>query len=95
MKNNYKKSTEEQEQSLTDKTNIFQHTKFPVIIQFSGPPLGTMIPLLTSCLSPLHSRKMAVYDARDTPSSPGMNPMEVSPGMRPPMKGHLSMIPGL
>uniref|UniRef100_A0A803TUJ8 Uncharacterized protein n=1 Tax=Anolis carolinensis TaxID=28377 RepID=A0A803TUJ8_ANOCA len=78
--NYYQKWMEEQAQSLIDKTTAaFQQGKIPPT-PFSAPPPGVaMIPLPANIPVPLR---------------PGMMPVGPAPGMKPPMGGHMAMMPG-
>ncbi|KAM7084666.1 LOW QUALITY PROTEIN: U1 small nuclear ribonucleoprotein C-like [Molossus nigricans] len=79
MKDYYQKWMEEQAQGLIDKTTTaFQQGKMLPTL-FSAPPPAGAIPPLPSLLSPSH---------------PDMVPGEPTPGMRPPMGGHMPMMPG-
>ncbi|XP_055978396.1 U1 small nuclear ribonucleoprotein C-like [Sorex fumeus] len=102
VKDCYQKWMEEQAQSLIDNTTAaFQQGTIPST-PFSAPPLaGAMIPPPPSLSGPRHPGMMPAPHKGDPPMMPmmgppppGMMPVGPVPGTRPPMGGHMPMMPG-
>uniref|UniRef100_A0A2K5C8G9 U1 small nuclear ribonucleoprotein C n=1 Tax=Aotus nancymaae TaxID=37293 RepID=A0A2K5C8G9_AOTNA len=102
VKDDYQKWMEEQAQSLIDKsTAAFQQGKTPPTPFSAPPPTGAMIPPPPSLPGPPRPGMMPAPHIGGPPMMPmmgrpprGMMPVGPAPGMRPPMGGHMPMMPG-
>ncbi|KAM8941760.1 LOW QUALITY PROTEIN: U1 small nuclear ribonucleoprotein C-like [Lycaon pictus] len=99
VKDYYQKWMEEQAQSPIDKTiTAFQQGKVP-LTPFSAPLLaGAMTPPPSSLLGPprpgIMSAPPHTGGSMMSPPPPEMMPVGHPPEMRPPMGGHMPMMPG-
>ncbi|XP_062932926.1 U1 small nuclear ribonucleoprotein C-like [Cynocephalus volans] len=102
VKDCYQRWMEEDTQSLTDKTMAaFQQGKIPPTTFSASPPAGAMIPPSPSfpgspcpgMMPAAHVGGPPMMLAMGLPP-PGMMAVGPAPGMKPPMGGHMPMMPG-
>ncbi|XP_064216441.1 U1 small nuclear ribonucleoprotein C-like [Aotus nancymaae] len=102
VKDYYQKWMEERAQRLIDKTMAaFQQGKISPTPFSAPPPAGTMLSPSPSLLGPPRPGMMPAPHRGGPlimpmmgPPSPGMMLVGTAPGMRPPVGGHVPMMPG-